>query len=127
MKLLFYIFLINNIHKVELYYIQSQNKPICANCKFFISNNNECSKFGDLNLITGEHIYETAASVRNDSDKCSEDAIFFEQNYFKFITIPYNFIVENYKIFFFSILNFLPLILWYSLFIKLLFMCILLQ
>ncbi len=35
------IFLI--IHNSEPYYIQNQNKQICANCK------NECSKFGSIN------------------------------------------------------------------------------
>lgn len=95
MKLLHYIIFINKIKNVELYFIKNQNKPICANCKFYIPTNNKCSKFGEINIITNEHVYEEAIIVRNDDNKCGEDAIFFKQNYFKFITIPYYGIVEN--------------------------------
>ena len=95
MKILQYIFFLTNIHRVELYFIQNQYKPICANCKFFIANKNECRKFGNIDIITGKYSYEKANSVRNDEDKCGEYAIFFKTNYFKFITIPYYFILEN--------------------------------
>ena len=95
MKTLRYIFFVISIHKVELYLIKNQNKPICANCKFFIPNKNECTIFGEINTITGKYSYEEASSVRNDEDKCGEYAIFFKTNYFKFVTIPYYFVVEN--------------------------------
>jgi hypothetical protein len=91
MKLL-YIFL---IHKAEPYFIQNQNKPICANCKYFIPNKNECSKFGTIDIVTNEHHYEQALTVRKDDRKCGDEAIFFKTNYFKFITIPYYFFIEN--------------------------------
>lgn len=102
-----------SIHKVDLYFIENQNKPICANCKFFIPNKNECSKFGNVDIITGKYNYEFASSVRNDEDKCGEYGIFFTRNNFKFITTPYYFLLEN------SILSyvFFPFILWYILFI----------
>lgn len=102
MRVLYFIFSLINIHNVEPYFIQNKNKPICSNCKFFISNKNECSQFGDVNIITGEYSYEKASSVRNDEDKCGEYAIFFKTNYFKFITIPYYYILENKQ--FFSII-----------------------
>jgi hypothetical protein len=89
-----YIF-ITAIPNVELYLLQNQNKKICADCKFFISNKNECSKFGDVDIITGKHNYEPAIKVRNDNYKCGEDAIFFKKNYFKFISITFNFLLEN--------------------------------
>jgi len=95
MKILQYIFFLINIHRVELYFIQNQNKPICANCKFFIANKNECSKFGYVDIITGKYSYDQASDVRNDNDKCGEYAIFFRKNYFKFITIPYYFVLED--------------------------------
>jgi hypothetical protein len=95
MKLLHYIIFIIKIENVELYFIKNQNKPICANCKYFVPTNNECSKFGEINIITNEHIYEDAIIVRTDDDKCGEDAMFFKKNYFKFITIPYYSIIEN--------------------------------
>jgi hypothetical protein len=98
MQILQYIFFLINIHGVEMYFIQNQHKSICANCKFFIANTNECSKFGEINIITGKYSYEKASSVRNDEDKCGEYAIFFKTNYFKFITIPYYFVLENFLI-----------------------------
>ena len=95
MKLLYYIIFIIKIETLEPYFIKNQNKPICANCKYFVPTNNECSKFGEINIITNEHIYEDAIIVRMDDNKCGEDAMFFKKNYFKFITIPYYSIIEN--------------------------------
>ena len=87
--------MVNIIPPVELNFIKNKNKPICANCKFFIANKNECSKFGDLNIITGKYSYESASSVRNNQDTCGEDGIFFKKNNFKFITVPYYFAIDN--------------------------------
>lgn len=95
MKLLQYILFIIKIESVELYFIKNQNKPICANCKFYIPTNSKCSKFGEINIITNECRYEDANIVRMDENKCGEDAVFFKQNYFKFITISYYSIIEN--------------------------------
>jgi hypothetical protein len=95
MKMLSIFFIITQIHKAELYFIKNKNTPKCANCKFFIPTNNECSHFGEADIITNEYMYEHALDVRKDDTKCGEDAIFFKQNYFKFITIPYYFLVEN--------------------------------
>ena len=101
-----YIF-ITAIPIVKLYLLQNHNTKICANCKFFISNKNKCSKFGDIDIITGKHNYENAIIVRNDNDKCGEDAIFFKKNYFKFISIVYDFLLENNLfIFLFSYITF---------------------
>ena len=110
MKFLHYIFFAISIHKIEPYFIQNQYNPICANCKFFISNANECSKFGHVDIITGKHTYESANSVRSDEDKCGKYAVFFKKNNFKFITIPYYFIVQNYEVFFLLIYSFLSLV-----------------
>lgn len=93
-----------NIHIAEPYFIQNQDKPICNNCKFFISNKNKCKKFGDVNIITGKYSYENAKDVRNDEDKCGEYAIFFEKNYFKFITVTCDFMAENNKEFLYLVL-----------------------
>jgi len=117
MKILHYILFMINIHKVELYFIQNQNKPICGNCKYFIPNENKCSKFGDVNIITGKYTYEKAKSIRNDENKCGEYGIFYKKNYFKFITIPYYFILENSKLIFVLSYYFFPFILWYLFFL----------
>lgn len=116
MNILYYIFFLTSIHKVQLYLIQNQNKPICANCKFFIPNKNKCSKFGDVDIITGKYSYESATIVRNDENKCGEYAIFYKNNYFKFITVPYYFLLEHGAIIFSASYGFIPVILWYSLF-----------
>jgi hypothetical protein len=95
MKRLHYILFIIKIDTVEPYFIKNQNKPICANCRFFIPNKNECSKFGNVNIITGKYNYDSASNVRKDEDKCGEYAIFFQKNHFKFITVPYYFVLDN--------------------------------
>jgi hypothetical protein len=77
MKVLHYIFFIIRIQKVELYFLKNRENPKCINCKFFIPNKNECSNFGDINIITGKYTYEQAINVRNDNEKCGEYAIFF--------------------------------------------------
>jgi hypothetical protein len=94
MNILHYILFITSIHTADLYFIQNQNKPICANCKFFIPNKNECGKFGEVNIITGKHTY--ADRVRNDENKCGEYAIFFKKNNFKIITLPYYFVLKHW-------------------------------
>jgi len=89
-----YIF-ITNILKVEAYLLENTNKKICANCKFFISNENKCSKFGDIDIITGKYNYEYATLVRNNENKCGEDAIFFKKNYFKFLSNTFDFLIDK--------------------------------
>ena len=55
--------------------------------------------------------------MREDETKCGEDAIFFEKNYLKFISVFSNFISDNYKIIFLSIYTLFPFIIlivfWY--------------
>lgn len=97
-----YIF-ITAIPNLDSHLLPIQNKKICANCKFFISSKKECSKFGDVDIITGKYDYENATIVRNDEDKCGEDAIFFKNNNFKIITIPFEFLLKNSKLFFSSL------------------------
>jgi len=96
MKIYIIYILIININNVDLYFIQNQNKKICANCKFLIPGKDECSKFGKIDIITGDYDYNKAIIIREDETKCGTDAIFFEQNYFKFITIFLNFIYDNF-------------------------------
>jgi hypothetical protein len=66
-------------------------KKLCKDCKFFIANEKRCMKFGHTNIVTGEikHLY--AANVRDDKNKCGEDAKYFEENNLKFLTVPYYF------------------------------------
>ena len=75
------------------------NKKICKDCRHFIRDNVECRKFHDTNIITGKITYSSARSVREDKNKCGEDAILFEENHFKIITTPYYYLKENSFIF----------------------------
>jgi len=116
MKNLYYILFLTMIHNVELSFIQNKNKPICANCKFFIPNKNECRRFGEVDIITGIYTYEPAIRVRNNDEKCGEYAYLFKPNNFKFITIPYYFLLEN-SVFILSLsYGFIPVIFFYFLF-----------
>lgn len=69
-------------------------KKICKDCRHFIGDNLDCKKYGDTNLITGKVTYEYARDVREDEKKCGKDAIQFEENHFKIITVPYYFLKE---------------------------------
>jgi len=86
MNILYYIFFITNLHNIKSYFIQNKNQKICADCKFFIAGKDKCRIFGNVNIITGKYNYEAANLVRNDKNKCGNEAIFFKKNYFKFIT-----------------------------------------
>lgn len=66
-------------------------KKLCINCKHFIVNKRECAIFGDTDLITGKIDYTYARSCRTDKDKCGEEATFYEENKYKFFTVPYYF------------------------------------
>jgi len=83
------------MNEVELLFIENKNKQKCVNCKFFIPNNDECSIFGEVDIVTNEYTFEDAIDVRNDVNKCGDDAIFFKKNNFKFVTIPYYFLLEH--------------------------------
>jgi hypothetical protein len=69
-------------------------KKLCRDCKYFIANTHECGKFGETNIITGNETYYNAGHVRNDNNKCGTDAIYFEQNNMKIITVPYYFLSD---------------------------------
>ena len=70
-------------------------KKICRDCRHFIGDNIECGKFDITNLITGKVTYDSARSAREDEKKCGQDAIHFEENHLKIITVPYYFLKNN--------------------------------
>ena len=86
------------------------NKNTCSDCKYFIPNNMECKKNGKIDLITGKIINEPASIVRYDENKCGKKGRYFEKNYFKIITIPYYFLLENNRFILSIIYSFMPLI-----------------
>lgn len=93
--------LMNIIMFIPMLYISQSVRPsiihttkICKDCRFFIANNMECARFGQIDLVTGKKTFEYARSARNDENKCGETAKYFEKNNFKFITVPYYFIYD---------------------------------
>jgi hypothetical protein len=79
----------------KIYSTTLPTKKICRDCIHFIGDNTECRKFGDTNIITGKVIYKSARSVREDDTKCGENAILFQENNLKIVTVPYYFFKEN--------------------------------
>jgi len=73
-------------------------KKICKDCKYFIGNAYECGKFGETDLITGKVTYLYARTIRGDKTKCGENAVDFEENNLKIITVPYYFMKDNWPI-----------------------------
>jgi hypothetical protein len=73
-------------------------KKICRDCIHFIGNDIECRKFGDTNIITGKVTYDSAISARQDEKKCGENAVLFEKNKLKVITVPYYFLKNSWPI-----------------------------
>jgi hypothetical protein len=71
-------------------------KKLCKDCKYFIGDKKECRKFGVTDIITGEITYQSALDVRKDEKKCSEEAIHFEENNLKIITVPYYYLKDNF-------------------------------
>lgn len=110
MQIYHILIFITAISKIELYLIQDHNTKICANCKFFISNKNQCSKFGDLDIITGKYNYEDAVIVRKEDEKCGADAIFYKKNYFKFIYNSFDFLLERKFLIFLLSFYIIPII-----------------
>jgi hypothetical protein len=67
--------------------IRNTELPICSRCLHFIEHTNnypydplpsdrqygECKKFGEMNLITGEIIYDLAKNCRSDVGKCGKN------------------------------------------------------
>jgi hypothetical protein len=73
-------------------------KKICKDCEYFIGDTYECGKFGETDLITGKVTYWRARELRDDKTKCGENAVDFEENNLKVITVPYYFMKNNWPI-----------------------------
>lgn len=73
-------------------------KKLCMNCKHFIAHKSECALFGETDLVEGKNDYIYASSARRDEKKCGEEAVYFEENDKKFITVPYYFLLDKWAI-----------------------------
>ena len=74
MKLMNIMMVITMLYKPSVRPTIIHTKKICKDCKFFIANNMECSRFGQVDLVTGKKTYEYARNTRIDEDKCGETA-----------------------------------------------------
>jgi len=73
-------------------------KKLCKDCKFFIPNGNECSKFGEMDLVNGKNNYMYANTARSTERHCGPEATYFELNKYKNITAPYYFVRKQWPI-----------------------------
>jgi len=76
---------------LQVFSLKTNMKPLCRDCKFLIGDTLECKKFNNVDLVTGEITNNYAIIMRKHGD-CGEDAIYFEKNDLKIITVPYYFI-----------------------------------
>lgn len=88
--------LLFNISQINSSLIET--KKTCSNCKFYIRNTKECSKLAKIDIVTGKKDYNYAITIRNNENNCGKEAKYFEKNYFKFITVPYYYILEHWQI-----------------------------
>lgn len=66
---------------------------ICVDCKHY--RGLVCGKFYNTDIVTGEKSYYYARFARENEKKCGEDAIHFEKNDYKVVTLPYYFVKNN--------------------------------
>ena len=76
----------------------SSEPKLCKDCRFYIANTRECSVFSDSNLGTGEKSYDYASSARQNDNKCGKIAVYFQENNYKLLTVPYYFFINNWAI-----------------------------
>jgi hypothetical protein len=89
--------LINSIKSLSIektQFIQNVNVPLCKNCVYFndyklpgFYDLGKCTKFGKMDIISGEITYEYAYSSRNDKDLCSFNGTYFEERKHPDITL----------------------------------------
>lgn len=91
MKRLLFFLLVRGTHSLSNRLIQTK---LCKDCKHFIANKEKCALFGDIDFVNGSHDYNYASSVRKNKDKCGENAVYFEENTNKIVTVPYYFILN---------------------------------
>jgi hypothetical protein len=78
--------------------LPNTKKKLCRDCRHFIANNEKCSIFGDVNMVTGKENYDYATTARFDNEKCGDTANKFEENHYKIITVPYYFLKEYWML-----------------------------
>ena len=88
--ILTYLFRFITVCESRNNFIRNSQLPLCINCKHFqpsyytmnneIQRNNidKCGKFGEINIISGEIIYDYADFCRKDENQCGENAKYFE-------------------------------------------------
>jgi len=73
-------------------FIQNANVPLCKNCIYFqmpkhsMTNLGRCTKFGTMDIVSGEIEYDFACHCRNDKNSCGFNGTYFEERKFPHIT-----------------------------------------
>lgn len=79
-----YFLILNSKFSTEKNFIRNKELPICSKCLHFIEHTNNypydpipsneyygrCTKFGEVNMITGEIEYDLAINCRLNVSKC---------------------------------------------------------
>ena len=75
-------------------FIQNSNVPLCKNCVYFQKYKypeyydlGKCTKFGKMDIVSGEIKYEYAYRSRNDDKLCSFNGTYFEERKHPDITL----------------------------------------
>lgn len=96
---LFILYLIGKSHQYQPI-IKNNDVPICKNCIYFEnckSTKNydlgKCTKFGKINIISGNIEYDYAFAMRNSEDHCGKKGLYFEEK--KYLEIINNIIQIN--------------------------------
>lgn len=80
---------------MKLFMLALINPKLCKECIHYIPNKQECTKFSNQNIITGDISFESAYKVRHDSSKCSEEGLHYKKNKFQLITDSYYFLKND--------------------------------
>ena len=74
----------SSIEKTQ--FIQNSNVPLCKNCVYFqkykmpeFYDLGKCTKFGKMDIVSGEIEYQYAYTSRNNKDLCSFNGTYFEE------------------------------------------------
>lgn len=86
-------------------FVKNFKKPECKKCIYYkpdefyglkLSPYNECSKFGEKDIINGNTKYDVAKDCRNNIDKCGIEGKYYEENDF-YLVKQYYHLVKYYS------------------------------
>lgn len=90
---LFYLF-ITTLSIENKRFIENINVPLCKNCLYFTHHKypeffdlGRCTKFGKMDIVSGEIDYQYAYTRRNNDKFCGYNGTYFEERKYPDITL----------------------------------------